>query len=263
MSACGSCVPFHTRPCAIRRSGRPGSSTTQRSCRGSWPGHAIVSRMASSLASSSGPSTASTAVRRSASRGVSSSGLTARMGTSASRDPSVTRPLLHTIRACRQGLIPSVHNLNLWPVREKLARTPTRPLHRWCAVGEEGGRVCEKSAPPPGSADVSSVPAVRGRGPAIPAGPARRRPRTAGTDETSALPGTGETPALPGLFTDPEEGGQAMAHQVHQDGAAPHAFAPRPLVHTTDLSSRERGAGCDANELEQTIRTRAHVQDAG
>jgi len=176
MSACGSCVPFHTRPCAIRRSGRPGSSTTQRSCRGSWPGHAIVSRMASSLASSSGPSTASTAVRRSASRGVSSSGLTARMGTSASRDPSVTRPLLHTIRACRQGLIPSVHNLNLWPVREKLARTPTRPLHRWCAVGEEGGRVCDKSAPPPGSADVSSVPAGRGRGPAIPAGPARRRP---------------------------------------------------------------------------------------
>ncbi len=195
MSACGSCVPFHTRPCAIRRSGRPGSSTTQRSCRGSWPGHAIVSHMASSLASSSGPSTASTAVRRSASRGVSSSGLTARMGTSALRDPSVTRPLLHTIRACRQGLIPSVHNLNLWPVREKLARTPTRPLHQWCAVGEEGG--------------------------------------------------------------------QAMARQVHQDGAVPHAFALRPLVHTTDLSSRERGAGCGANELEQTIRTRAHAQDAG
>jgi len=54
-----------------------------------------------------------------------------------------------------------------------------------------------------------------------------------------------------------------MARQVHQDGAVPRAFAPRPLAHTDDLSSGERGAGCDANELEQTIRTRAHAQDAG
>ena len=94
MSACVSCVPRHTRLCAISRSGRPGSSTTHRSRRGSWPGHAIVSRTASSLASSSSPSTAATAASRAASRGVSSSGLTGRLVTPTSRGSSFTSPLL-------------------------------------------------------------------------------------------------------------------------------------------------------------------------
>ncbi len=55
-------------------------------------------------------------------------------------------------------------------------------------------RVCEKSVGPTGSAGVSPVPSVRGRGPALPAGPARRRPSGAhpgahtGADETSAVP---------------------------------------------------------------------------
>ena len=46
---------LQTMPCAIKRSGSPGASTTHWSRRGSWPGQAIVSRIASSLDSSPRP----------------------------------------------------------------------------------------------------------------------------------------------------------------------------------------------------------------
>ncbi len=90
-------------------------------------------------------------------------------------------------------------------------------------------RVCEKSAPPTGSADVSSAPTSAGVGPPSPQGrrvPSRHAlisPAT-GADETSALPeptGAGETPAVPGLFTDP-------VVAPDEDGATPDT-----LVHWT------------------------------
>ena len=108
---------------------------------------------------------------------------------------------------------------------------------RPCAPAFEGpSRVCEKSATPTGSADVSSALASRGVGPPSPQG---RRvaarpaliPPDAGADETSALPestGAGETPAVPGLFTDPGRSVEAERPQALDEIAS---FTGHPLAH--------------------------------
>jgi len=103
------------------------------------------------------------------------------------------------------------------------------------------GRVCEKSADPTGSAGVSPVPGVRGRGPVIPAGPARRRPSGA---HPGVPTGTGETPALPGLFADPAVVGNVVApnglsagERCRRDGGAPSRYDGAP--------SRYGGGGQD------------------
>jgi len=117
-------------------------------------------------------------------------------------------------------------------------------------------RVCEKSATPTGSADVSSALASGG----MSAGRAATRrpcgdgwppPLDAGADETSALPeptGAGETPAVPGLFTDSGVVRRRPAHGRRGGGA------PAPAASRARRRRRRRPASGPHRRFQRRLR---------